>query len=253
MSNDQARAGHGGVLWRYPSIKKLAPSEGRDTSIAPDTSHVTHNESQRLNLPRLLDPWPPLNGRANRQTYLSQLDSWLASTSFIWHTERLSFGSTATRLRRSGYRIIDHGMWLQPVPDRDKAVRLLLQLGAPADSGVYEVEGTVSVTRGRYLHFDVKLWMSDPRSLDGEKNGFFQLQESRRMRSREIHYLDHPALGMLVMVVPAEVPELAKDVVERMGGASDDVEDVRGGPLDSQADSTMLDWSIATACRGIYD
>lgn len=36
----------------------------------------------------------------------------------------------------------------------------------------------------------------------------FHMQQSRGMRSNEFHYLDHPALGIVVMVQPYEVPEL---------------------------------------------
>ncbi len=34
----------------------------------------------------------------------------------------------------------------------------------------------------------------------------FHMQQSRDMRSNEFHYLDHPALGIVVMVFPYEVP-----------------------------------------------
>ncbi|MBL4869116.1 MAG: peptidoglycan binding protein CsiV [Pseudomonadales bacterium] len=34
-----------------------------------------------------------------------------------------------------------------------------------------------------------------------------QLKQSRRMRSRELHYLDHPLFGMIVKVIPYERPE----------------------------------------------
>jgi len=33
------------------------------------------------------------------------------------------------------------------------------------------------------------------------------LQEHRRMRSRELHYLDHPLFGVLVLITPYELPE----------------------------------------------
>ncbi len=35
----------------------------------------------------------------------------------------------------------------------------------------------------------------------------FRLHQSRRMRSRELHYLDHPVLGMLVVARPFTPPE----------------------------------------------
>ena len=36
-----------------------------------------------------------------------------------------------------------------------------------------------------------------------------QLQQSRRMKSKELHYLDHPHIGLLVKIVPYELPEKA--------------------------------------------
>jgi len=35
----------------------------------------------------------------------------------------------------------------------------------------------------------------------------YRLQQSRRMRSNELHYLDHPVFGMAIKVVPYEMPE----------------------------------------------
>jgi hypothetical protein len=35
----------------------------------------------------------------------------------------------------------------------------------------------------------------------------YRMQQSRRMRSTEIHYLDHPVLGMIIRVTPYELPE----------------------------------------------
>jgi hypothetical protein len=38
-----------------------------------------------------------------------------------------------------------------------------------------------------------------------------QLEEHRRMRSKELHYLDHPMLGVLIYIVPYELPEREND------------------------------------------
>ena len=120
-------------------------------------------------------------------------------------------------------------------------------------TGLYEVEGTISMTRGRYLHIDVQLWMNEHGSLIDKRNSFIELRESRRMRSREVHYLDHPAFGMLVNVVPADVPQLAKALLEARDGAPDNVEETGRALGNSGLDASILDWSIATACGGIYD
>lgn len=41
-------------------------------------------------------------------------------------------------------------------------------------------------------------------------NRVFHLQQSRDMRSTEFHYLDHPAIGLVILVDPYEVPALAQ-------------------------------------------
>jgi len=35
----------------------------------------------------------------------------------------------------------------------------------------------------------------------------YRMQESRRMRSRELHYIDHPKIGALIKIVPVEHPQ----------------------------------------------
>ena len=253
MSDAQARTSDTGTLWRFPSTKRSAPPVGEDASVTIDSLQLTDVELDGFVTARGVNLEPQTVVRDSEESPLGQLDRWLAYSSFVWHTEKLGFVSTATRLRRGGYRIIGHGMWLQPVPDRSTAIPLLLQLGERTDNGLYEVEGTIAVTRGRYLHIDVQLWKNDLGPLAGDRHRFVELRESRRMRSREVHYLDHPVLGMLVKIVPADVTELAEAVSERSGRAPDDIEEVRGVLRNNEADLLMPDWSVATTCSGIYD
>ena len=254
MTDDQARSSNTNRLWHYPAVKPLASADpGYATSVMVgqlETVGVDVNGSMTLQPSGI----PPSGlDQVNQTNSLEHLEAWLLSSSFKWYTERLGFRLTKTRLRRDGYGIIGHGMWFQPVPDRSAPIPLLLQLGGQMATGLYEVEGTISMTRGRYLHLDVQLWMNEQGSLIGQQNSFIELRESRRMRSREVHYLDHPAFGMLVNVVPADVPQLAKAVLESRHGASDNVEEIGGALGNSGLDGSILDWSIAAACSGIYD
>lgn len=47
----------------------------------------------------------------------------------------------------------------------------------------------------------------------------YHMEQSRDMRSNEFHYLDHPAMGIVVTVFPYEVPPLPEEAIE------EDVED----------------------------
>jgi hypothetical protein len=86
------------------------------------------------------------------------------------------------------------------------------------------VDGTLRLVVSRYLHAEVDLLYRDP-SPDAETRTYrrpgllvpegaerqlpagFRLETSRRMRSGEIHYIDHPRFGVLVFVNPWEPEE----------------------------------------------
>ena len=51
---------------------------------------------------------------------------------------------------------------------------------------------------------------------------YLQLSESRRMRSEEIHYLDHPKLGLVVRIDPLVYPEA---LIEAFDALNEDVEE----------------------------
>jgi Peptidoglycan-binding protein, CsiV len=88
------------------------------------------------------------------------------------------------------------------------------------------LEGILRVTLARYLHLEAELTFQNklpelavtdnPFSvLDNqserdkiEKQGVIHLkQKRRRMRSNELHYLDHPVLGILINITQYEKPE----------------------------------------------
>lgn len=81
---------------------------------------------------------------------------------------------------------------------------------------LYEVSGTAAVTLKRYLHLELEL---DYNRLLSDKDTdqvraiyqslaadylTFQIKETRRMRSKQVHYFDHPAFGVLALITPVE-------------------------------------------------
>jgi hypothetical protein len=113
------------------------------------------------------------------------------------------------RLQRSNiYRVVFHRAWVQPVPDRDQLRPMLIQAGERIGTG-WRIEGFLGVTRGRYLHLDTRLWYLPNPSRDAQAQdpGYMELREQRRMRSGELHYLDHPKFGVLARVDPIQPPD----------------------------------------------
>jgi hypothetical protein len=111
--------------------------------------------------------------------------------------EPLQLENAAAALRRRGYVQLWHQAWIQPPADRDGiALPLLAALGrGAAQAGL---DGTVSLTQGRFLHLGLDLRWQPGEVLEAE------LQQRRRLRTREEHYFDHPRLGVLAVVQPVD-------------------------------------------------
>lgn len=133
------------------------------------------------------------------------------------------------------YRLIRHLAWRQPGLDDDSAIPVRISLGntiplyIPDDVGEFDefipasssaspertrqittstVNGSIKVRLGRFLHMDTLLVYTDP---DSQQS--FRLSQSRKMRSRELHYIDNPRFGLLTRILP----------IEEADGSTDDV------------------------------
>ncbi len=98
--------------------------------------------------------------------------------------------------------VTHHLSWLQNVPERGKPLSIMV---AKTDA---DLTGYVRVTIGRYLHFEADLWTTlekKDKIASPQDNQFIALRESRRMRSNELHYLDHPALGVITKISPYSI------------------------------------------------
>jgi hypothetical protein len=133
-----------------------------------------------------------------------------------------------------GYQVLGHIGWIQPGWDRPQAEAVVLPLEwsppaaaeqpfafVPADTRLL---GTIRVYRGRFLHVrtDLRYYPrgvparpqlqpvpgSDPvtglttRLPAHQDDGLivYPIVQERRISSDDLHYLDHPALGMLIEV-----------------------------------------------------
>jgi hypothetical protein len=97
--------------------------------------------------------------------------------------------------RNRNYQVLAHVGWTQPGFPRTDAHYLAVD---PLVSGGAGLGGRISLTRGRYLHLALDVTFQPPE--DAQK---FSLRQTRRMRSNERHYIDHPKFGVIVLVVPS--------------------------------------------------
>ena len=140
------------------------------------------------------------------------------------------------------YKVIKHLIWQQPGLDQTSARSVRIHGGedykdqypdrlqtswsldeneqlvqSPAPVRLEQLDGTVKVVLGRYLHVYTDLIFRQPiiekiEYSDGQVErtnmlADFRIRIHRRMRSQELHYLDHPLLGILVEITPILKPE----------------------------------------------
>lgn len=131
------------------------------------------------------------------------------------------------------YRVLLHTAWRQPGLETYSALPVHLTaeikpMPQPAtetntpdviDTATKILDGTVKIILGRFLHAEVDLTYQDNhppaevsgvsvpdnmKTLETKSAPVFRLKQTRKMRSKEIHYLDSPVLGMLVYIRPLE-------------------------------------------------
>ncbi len=120
------------------------------------------------------------------------------------------------------------------------------------------IDGTIRIIQTRYLHAEVDLFYRDP-SPDERMQAYyrpdlvlhdpsradavpdrFRIVDSRRMRSGEIHYIDHPLVGIIVFVNRYEFAD--------MDGEDDAILDDS-----SPGESEDEDESVVTPGAGVID
>ena len=127
--------------------------------------------------------------------------------------------------RSRDFRVISTKSWFQNIKDKDAAELIFI------DSDFFKgtrIFGFFQLYKERFLHFNTKLYLSeldplftqDERLMVGknvfneekeldiyeEKNQkvLYEVVHSKKFRSGELHYVDHPKFGMLIMLTKAQ-------------------------------------------------
>lgn len=137
----------------------------------------------------LQDPAPLRVGMANKA---------------IQPADNKNLGNIAQRLRNSaGYRVVTHQSWQQAVGNRNTAQAVAIESD--------RVKGQVRFHIATYLHANLDLWLQD--GMQSVESDSFQtlhqprLVEMRRIRSKQVHYFDHPRFGAILQLIPVSTPD----------------------------------------------
>jgi len=156
------------------------------------------------------------------------------------------FKDILSRISKSGeLSVFSTGSWQQPIKRGQKLPPLRITGGQSYDEGNrFQLEGELQIQRERYMHAEINVFLADFSTLPyGDlKDWVFEAEEkrwpldwllqplayqhpaltkvgkalvpenvihfkqSRRIKNGEIHYIDHPALGLIVTIKEIEPP-----------------------------------------------
>lgn len=151
--------------------------------------------------------------------------------------ESIGLDKYARKLEQSNrYNVLVHKSWRQaglsdnasvsiPIDSRvgdagtsslsGGTVAPLMQLGgtsAAHQDHTTGIHGEIKLVLGRYLHLYTDLVYQQPRTqplpvwqtMNTGPYKDYRIKYHRKMRSKELHYIDHPLVGILVMALPVE-------------------------------------------------
>ncbi len=125
--------------------------------------------------------------------------------------DSLTLDDIFTKMRQSrDYRPLVHTAWTQPGYSEATAPPLPLDRVTRLPRNL---SGEITLHLSRYLHLNVDLTLAANRSAGADQSQLllnerpmYRLQESRRMRSGDLHFFDHPKFGVLARIQPVETP-----------------------------------------------
>lgn len=141
--------------------------------------------------------------------------------------------------KKDNFRILKHVAWSQKMTGEKRSPAIVISGGKNLGDHK-ELEGYIKVHIARFLHVTSNLWLldTDPNTIEQSTNWpvlpnrpgsslkiqnttaaltdtnsafnknytspypIVTLQNKRRMRSKELHYVDHPSMGMMIYITP---------------------------------------------------
>ncbi|MCP3869964.1 MAG: hypothetical protein GY703_18095 [Gammaproteobacteria bacterium] len=98
-----------------------------------------------------------------------------------------------------GVKPLLHTAWRQTIYGESRTTPVHIRSTSKGSDGSPRMEGTVSISVNRFLHVRFDLLLRESQ-FSGGGNQTYRFKSHRRMRSGEIHYLDHPKLGALIRI-----------------------------------------------------
>lgn len=209
----------------------FSPESEPEAELAPvaEFNSAAGPEPPAPDLARLRDTGPfPASGNNGFRFPDLQRDPFLALPASLSDFRQ----SNQAIERAPQHRILYRGLWRQPVGDAGATIPIHVS-GGDRRGTISELQGSVAIyfneNRDRVI-FRTNLWISEFGALSGNAETWavpplpdafgepateptepqvrrvYPMQQQRELRSGEFHYLDHPAMGIVVLLTPYELP-----------------------------------------------
>lgn len=202
------------------------PAQSEDDSIVPGSYFRLVAIEEVFPQPLAENQVPPPVARGPRADPKTGMSPGEAADYALMH--ELELTKEGKRIRDSrNFELLAHMAWIQPGYARENAIAFpLAELAGPA-SGLH---GDLTLHLSRYLHLQFDLAIDELPKTPGEQSTTpldalvafpgswgnrderviapeYRINEKRRMRSGELHYIDHPRFGVLTRISKVK-PEL---------------------------------------------
>lgn len=201
-----------------------------------------HNPIHQSDTPiELIDPLSPKKVEQPKiNTKSEEIASPFEAFTYLNASEQHKLPTLIKRLKRSkAYRVLFEGSWKQSL-DKNDSLPIHVQ-GGNRYNEMSELDGYLRLSVNRYLHITTNLQLTlfdtppkkkaildnpmqsiDFRQPDWAAKPAWNpalfmpefipmeniiFKQSRRMRSKELHYLDNPRLGLLIYITPLKAPD----------------------------------------------
>lgn len=185
----QLRTSEGGGLGSLQNLETLRWVR----ALGPPRPLAFHRTPEGRSVPAFgLQQAPALTPTlAQRETEEDDIDRWRPLTA-----RELRFGGARRSLARSAeFRVVGHFGWRAVLEENEATLPLALWL--PEDENTPALTGSLAVDLRRFLHLSGTVFLR-------EDDGWLEIPLARRMRSEELHHIDHPRLAVLIEVRPVE-------------------------------------------------
>lgn len=141
---------------------------------------------------------PAKNSAASAAPILLHHNKNTANGAYLLQTLSPEWQALNRKLENGKQTILFTGQWQQPMYDEKSALPIYLE-STRTTQGLPTLRGLFTISIAKFLQSQFELTYMNK---NGEKAEQVLIKTTRRMRSGEIHYIDHPLVGILIKYTP---------------------------------------------------